>query len=76
VPYKDALMIDAVFKVVGTNPASILIVLGSLFMFTGFVGMSIQVEQVAGMTWFGLGCIVLGTVLHVMWLRRGRKWLI
>ncbi len=64
-------MINAVFKMVGTNPSSILIVLGGLFMFVGFIGASIQIVPVENMVWYGLGFIVLGAVLHVIWLR---KW--
>jgi len=63
-------MINAVFKMVGTNPSSILIVLGGLFMFVGFVGASMQIAPVENMIWAGLGFIALGVVLHITWLRR------
>ena len=63
-------MIDAIFKMVGSNPASILIVGGFLFLLLGILGSASGIQILSQMIVYGFVFIILGIGLHLLWLRR------
>ena len=61
-------MITAVFKMVGTNPPSILIVGGFMLIIFGVMGSTPGLQAFSQLTGYGIGAVAIGAILHVTWL--------
>lgn len=56
------------FKMVGTNPPSILIVGGFLLIVLGVTGVALGLQVFSQLIGYGVGGVVIGAVFHVLWL--------
>ena len=61
-------MINVMFKMVGRNPPSILIVGGFLLVVLGVVGTTSGLQAYSQLTGYGIGAIAIGAIFHLMWL--------
>ncbi len=65
-------MFNATFDFVGRNPPSILIMGGILFLLIGVMGSASGLPAVAPLINWGIGILILGVLIHLVWLFLGR----
>ena len=64
-------LIGATFNFIGKNPPSLLIMGGILLLIIGGAGTATGIQTISYINWGG-GILVLGVLLHIMWLMRGK----
>lgn len=60
-------MINVMFKMVGRNPPSILIVGGFLLIVLGVIGTT-GLQGYSQFTGYGIGAVAIGAIFHLIWL--------
>jgi len=61
-------MINAIFKMVGTNPPSILIVGGFFLIVLGTMGSASGLQVFSQLIGYGIGSLAIGAIFHLFWL--------
>jgi len=63
-------MLRVDFDFIGRNPPSLLIMGGILLLIIGGTGTATGIQTTFFINW-GFGILILGVVVHIMWLLRG-----
>ena len=65
-------MFNANFNFIGRNPPSILIMGGILLLIIGGTGTISGIQTASFINW-GIGIVILGVLVHILWITRGRR---
>jgi hypothetical protein len=63
-------LFGATFNFIGKNPPSLLI-MGGILLLIGGAGTATGIQTISYINW-GSGILILGVLLHIMWLMRGK----